>query len=172
MAQNRLNKVSSLEIKYGELHIKQYHTVTYLGCLLDETLSGESMASKVIKTKLIGDSDFYIEKTGSCLWLFIDCFITLCIIKTLPLIKGGGGVGPSKNWVTWGGDTKNLLERGDNPERGGGVAVEIVGVTTFFIILQFNCSNCVWGEKVKFGLLHFESSVFWVNHARLLSKSL
>ena len=48
LAQNRLNKVSSLEIKYGELHIKQYHTVTYLGCLLDETLSGESMALKVI----------------------------------------------------------------------------------------------------------------------------
>ena len=44
----RLNKVSSFEIKYGEIHIKQYHIVTYLGCLLDETLSGESMASKVI----------------------------------------------------------------------------------------------------------------------------
>ena len=45
---HRLNKVSSLDIKYGEIHIKQYHTVTYLGCLLDETLSGESMALKVI----------------------------------------------------------------------------------------------------------------------------
>ena len=45
---HRLNKVTSLEIKYGEIHIKQYHTVTYLGCLLDETLSGESMALKVI----------------------------------------------------------------------------------------------------------------------------
>ena len=42
-----LNKVTSLEIKYGEIHIRQYHTVTYLGCLLDQTLSGESMASKV-----------------------------------------------------------------------------------------------------------------------------
>ena len=41
-------KVNSLEIKYGEIHIKQHHTVTYLGCLLDETLSGESMALKVI----------------------------------------------------------------------------------------------------------------------------
>ena len=28
------------------------------------------------------------------------------------------------------------------------------------------------GEKVKFGLLHFDSSVFWVNHARFSSKSL
>ena len=45
---HRLNKVNSLEIKYGEILIKQYHTVTYLGCLLDETLSGESMALKVI----------------------------------------------------------------------------------------------------------------------------
>ena len=58
----RLNKVSSLDIKYGEIHIKQYHTVTYLGCLLDETLSGDV---------------FYIEKTGSCLRLFVDCFVTL-----------------------------------------------------------------------------------------------
>ena len=45
---HRLNKVNSVEIKYGQIHIKQYHTVTYLGCLLDETLSGESMALKVI----------------------------------------------------------------------------------------------------------------------------
>ena len=45
---HRLNKVSSLEIKYGEIHIKQYHTATYLCCLLEETLSGESMALKVI----------------------------------------------------------------------------------------------------------------------------
>ena len=57
----RINKVSSLDIKYGEVHIKQYHTVTYLGCLLDETFSRESMAFKVIK-KLIVDSDFYIKK--------------------------------------------------------------------------------------------------------------
>ena len=34
---HKLNKVSSLEIKYGEIHIKYYHSVTYLGCLLDET---------------------------------------------------------------------------------------------------------------------------------------
>ena len=33
---HRLNKVSSLEIKRGEIHIKQYHAVTYLGCSLDE----------------------------------------------------------------------------------------------------------------------------------------
>ena len=44
----RLNKVSSLHIKYGEIHINQYHTVTYIGCFLDETFSGESVALKII----------------------------------------------------------------------------------------------------------------------------
>ena len=62
-------KVSSLNIKFSEIHIKQYHTVTYLDCSLVETLSEEPMALKIII-----DSDFYIEKTGSCLRLFADCF--------------------------------------------------------------------------------------------------
>ena len=33
---HRLNKISSLDIKYGEIHIKQCHTVTYLGCSLNK----------------------------------------------------------------------------------------------------------------------------------------
>ena len=44
LAQN-IDSIKSIALK---IHIKQYHTVTYLGCLLDETLSGESMALKVI----------------------------------------------------------------------------------------------------------------------------
>ena len=51
LAQNvRLNKVCCLDIKYGEIYHSHphYHTVTYLGCLLDETLSREPMALKVI----------------------------------------------------------------------------------------------------------------------------
>ena len=43
---HRLSKVSSLEIKYGEMRIAQHQTLTYLGCLLDKTLSGRSMALK------------------------------------------------------------------------------------------------------------------------------
>ena len=70
---HRLNKVSSLEIKYGEIHIKPYHAVTYLGCLLDQTLSGESMAWKVINK--IVDSDFYIEKN---LFLSLPLHRLLC----------------------------------------------------------------------------------------------
>ena len=73
---HRLNKASSLDIKYGEIHIKQYHTVTYLGCSLDETFSGESMSLKFINqinSRLI----FLGRKNISCVCLFADCFVTI-----------------------------------------------------------------------------------------------
>ena len=73
---NRLNKVSSLDIKYGEIHNKQYHTVTYLGCSLDETFSGESLVSKVIN-KINSRLRFLYKKTDPCLSLFADCIVTL-----------------------------------------------------------------------------------------------
>ena len=37
-----------LNITYNDIHIKQYSNVTYLGCILDESLSGESMALYVM----------------------------------------------------------------------------------------------------------------------------
>ena len=43
-----LGKDKTKCILFGEIHIYQYHTVTFLGCLFDETFSGESMALKVI----------------------------------------------------------------------------------------------------------------------------
>ena len=45
---NKKKKIGTLEIKYGNINIKQYSKVTYLGCELDENLSGEAMALKVI----------------------------------------------------------------------------------------------------------------------------
>ena len=45
----RLKKDNNLNIRYGAVHIKQYHTVSYLGCVLDENLSGETMALHIIK---------------------------------------------------------------------------------------------------------------------------
>ena len=44
----KIKKVSKLKINYKNIQIKQHSTVTYLGCILDETMSGESMALKVI----------------------------------------------------------------------------------------------------------------------------
>ena len=62
-----------------------------------------------------------------------------------------------------------LLERGDNPEKTGWC---INGGLPFFIILQFNYIYCMCVGKVKFPLLRFHSSIFWVNQTRFLSKSL
>ena len=44
----KLKNAGKLNIMYNGIEIKQYSKVTYLGCLLDETMSGESMALKTI----------------------------------------------------------------------------------------------------------------------------
>ena len=43
-----LKNRSDLNIKYGDIKIKQHNNVTYLGCILDNNLSGEFMATKVL----------------------------------------------------------------------------------------------------------------------------
>ena len=80
-----------------------------------------------------------------------------------PLIKGGAGVGPSKNRVT-GGVPKILLEREDNPKKvGEGELIQKWGggggVDTFLLLYSSN-AFAMCGEKVKFPLIHFDSSVF------------
>ena len=45
---NKCKKLRKLNISYGSLKVKQYSEVTYLGCILDESLSGESMALNVV----------------------------------------------------------------------------------------------------------------------------
>ena len=44
----KIKKLQKLEIMYNNIRIKQHSEVTYLDCILDETMSGESMAHKVI----------------------------------------------------------------------------------------------------------------------------
>ena len=46
---HKLKNAGKLNIMYNGIEIKQYSKVTYLGCLLDEKMSGESMALKTIK---------------------------------------------------------------------------------------------------------------------------
>ena len=48
----KLKKSRLLNIQYKDIHIKQYSKVTYLGCILDDTLSGESMALYIINKML------------------------------------------------------------------------------------------------------------------------
>ena len=44
----KLKNLSELDIRHGDVKIKQYSKVTYLGCILDQNMSGESMATKVL----------------------------------------------------------------------------------------------------------------------------
>ena len=47
-SKRKIKKVPKLKITYKNIQIKQHSKVTYLGCILDEIMSGESMALKVI----------------------------------------------------------------------------------------------------------------------------
>ena len=44
----KLKKTNKIDINYNGIKIKQHSQVNYLGCILDETLNGESMALKVL----------------------------------------------------------------------------------------------------------------------------
>ena len=47
-SQCKIKNIKKLNIKDQDLEIKQHLQVTYLGCVMDETMSGEAMALKVI----------------------------------------------------------------------------------------------------------------------------
>ena len=57
----RLKNLDELKIKRGDIKITQYSKVTYLGCILDQNMSGESMASKVLG-KINGRLKFLYRK--------------------------------------------------------------------------------------------------------------
>ena len=52
--------------------IKQYSVVEYLGCLLNENMSEESMAKRVLK-KLMQKQNFFIGKRGTYHTLLKEC---------------------------------------------------------------------------------------------------
>ena len=60
-SKRRANNIHQLNIKYEYINIKQHWEVTYLGCMLDETISGEPMALKVIN-KINGKLKFLYRK--------------------------------------------------------------------------------------------------------------
>ena len=53
----KIKKVRKLNIKYGDIQIKQHSKVKYLGYMLDETMFGETMALSVIN-KIINKPKF------------------------------------------------------------------------------------------------------------------
>ena len=62
-SKNKVKKVNPLSIKYKDIIIKQHSKVKYLGCILDETLSGESMGLHVLK-KLNSKLKFLYRKNN------------------------------------------------------------------------------------------------------------
>ena len=47
-----------MHTQYGDVKIKQYSKVTYLGCELDDSFSGEARALKVIIRLMAGLNSF------------------------------------------------------------------------------------------------------------------
>ena len=60
-SKRRAKNIRELNIKYKDINIKQHLEVIYLGCVLDETMSGESMPLKVIN-KINGKLKFLYKK--------------------------------------------------------------------------------------------------------------
>ena len=48
-SKRKIKNAGKLEISFNNIEIKQYSSLTYLGCILDDTMSGEAMATKTIK---------------------------------------------------------------------------------------------------------------------------
>ena len=48
-SKQKMKRAGKLEISFNNIEIKQYSSLTYLGCILDNNLSGEAMATKTIK---------------------------------------------------------------------------------------------------------------------------
>ena len=65
-----------LNIVYGNIKIKQYIKVTYLGCILDESLSGESVLCSMFLIKSTLDLDFFIDTIDSETSRFGDYDVT------------------------------------------------------------------------------------------------
>ena len=81
-SKSKIKKLKKLEIIYNNIRIKQHSRVTYLGCILEETMSGESMAHKVIskvnaRLKFLHRKNKYL--TPSLRRLLCNALKRLCI---------------------------------------------------------------------------------------------
>ena len=70
------NGCPTLNITRSENGIKLYSVFEFLGCLLDEKMSGESMAKRALK-KLMEKTNFFIGRVGTYHILLKECYVTL-----------------------------------------------------------------------------------------------
>ena len=62
-SKHNLKLVEELDIRYKEIKIKQHKHANYLGCVLDETMWGETMALRV--TEEINSRLKFLHRTKS-----------------------------------------------------------------------------------------------------------
>ena len=72
---NQRKRADPIVIKRHNVTLKQFSTVGYLGCLLDETLSGREMALKVLK-RLMVSLGFYIGRENILIRVSDECYVT------------------------------------------------------------------------------------------------
>ena len=76
---NKRTGTNKLDIRRGDIKIKQYTSVMYLGCILDENMSAESMATRTLD-KIDGRLRFLYRKQN-----FLD--FSLCRLLANALIQ-------------------------------------------------------------------------------------
>ena len=97
LPKNRKKKIGPLN--YGNINIKKYSKVTYLGCKLDENLSGETMALKVINK--INSRLRFLYRKNRYLSLYLKRLLCNAIINLISIMPVQLGI------QTW---TKNLKQ--------------------------------------------------------------
>ena len=95
-SKRRAKNIRQLNIEYKDINIKQHSEVTYFGCVLDETMSGEPVALKVIN-EINGKLKFLYRKNRflspelrrmlSAMRLFSHISITHVQLGTLILLR-------------------------------------------------------------------------------------
>ena len=75
----QLKNQRDLDLKYGNIEIKQHSKVTYLGCILDNDLSGESMATKGLS--LIDNRPKFLYRKQKFLTLHLRLLLCNALIQ-------------------------------------------------------------------------------------------
>ena len=75
----QLKDQRDLNLKYGDIEIKQHSRVTYLGCILDNILSGEHMAAKVLNT--VHNRLKFLYRKQKFLSLSLRCLLCNALIQ-------------------------------------------------------------------------------------------
>ena len=76
-ARKKYKNLKKMNIRRGDIEIKQHSVVTYLGSVLDENLSGESMATKMLG-KINGKLKFLYRKQN-----FLDSSLRRLLLNAL-----------------------------------------------------------------------------------------